>query len=289
MSKEVQDVNNQINENQGITDVSYLSLSSRDDLDDPKKDPITATNYAHYNKKLFWALDNRKQENIKNIAITGYYGSGKSSILKTFIKNYDKAKNPKKGFKFLELSLATFHEDKKGTDKVKDIEKSLLQQIFYKVKDQAIPNSRFKKITDQSNFSLLEQGLIVTIILALLVRLYCLIFSIKPLFGFYWIDVLLVIATLFMLLLNVNKIHKLRFKRLTYKSLEIEIEKNKSELSILSRFLDEIIYFFRKTKYNVVVIEDIDRFESTEIFSNLRELNLVLNNSDLIDDDIVFY
>ena len=62
---------------------------------------------GHYSKALQWALENREVEDIKNIALTGPYGSGKSTILKTFQKNY-KGTN----FKFLNISLATFKEEK---------------------------------------------------------------------------------------------------------------------------------------------------------------------------------
>ena len=41
-------------------------------------------------------------ENIKNIALSGAYGSGKSSILKTF------EKNQKNQYEFLNISLADF-------------------------------------------------------------------------------------------------------------------------------------------------------------------------------------
>src|SRR5690554_6296693 len=56
----------------------YSSLSPIDNCD---KD-------GYYTEALSWALENRKKQDIKNIALTGPYGSGKSSILKTFQKNY---------------------------------------------------------------------------------------------------------------------------------------------------------------------------------------------------------
>ena len=46
--------------------------------------------------------------------------------------------------------------------------------------------------------------------------------------------------------------------------------------------------FSRKNKYNVVIFEDIDRFENTHIFTKLRELNLILNQSEEIGWRIVF-
>jgi len=67
-----------------------------------------------------------------------------------------------------------------------------------------------------------------------------------------------------------------KLNKLNLKDGEIEIKENSS---IFNKHLDEIIYFFQATKYNVVIIEDLDRYETTDIFLKLRELNLILNNA----------
>lgn len=100
-----------------------------------------AENIEEYNKALNEALENN---NVKNIAISGSYGAGKSSIIRTFEKN-----NPK--YKILDISLATF-KPKNNTNLKEDstdlslIEKSILEQMFYKVQNKKIPQSRLKKI-----------------------------------------------------------------------------------------------------------------------------------------------
>ena len=59
---------------------------------------------------------------------------------------------------------------------------------------------------------------------------------------------------------------------------DIEISPNAvTEESILNRHLDEIIYFFQSTRYDLVVIEDLDRFNDPEIFVTLREINSLVN------------
>lgn len=52
--------------------------------------------------------------------------------------------------------------------------------------------------------------------------------------------------------------------------------------------LDEILYFFQATDYDVVVIEDLDRFDTPDIFLKLRELNFLLNNSAVVGRKIKF-
>jgi len=111
-----------------------------------------------YFDALRWALNHRKDKNIKNIALTGPYGSGKSSILQSFQKTY---KNRK--LHFLNISLATFKEElgrkeldgkeNKGKAKQKTEEKllrllelSIVQQLFYREKHHVLPDSRLKKI-----------------------------------------------------------------------------------------------------------------------------------------------
>ena len=51
-----------------------------------------------------------KNKDIRNIALTGPYGSGKSSIIQTLMENYS-------GFHYLPISLATLQADEEGEEK----------------------------------------------------------------------------------------------------------------------------------------------------------------------------
>lgn len=82
-------------------------------------------------------------------------------------------------------------------------------------------------------------------------------------------------------------IKKISIKNLTLDKATLEFEEKKN-VSIMNRYLDEILYLFQGNKYNVVIFEDIDRFENTHIFTKLRELNLILNQSEEIGRRIVF-
>lgn len=90
-----------------IEDSSIMAESH--DFDDlaPVEDADKDQSYNHYAAALSYALEN---DRIKNIAITGPYGSGKSSIIKTFeVKNSSK-------YKFLNISLASFDEQLEASD-----------------------------------------------------------------------------------------------------------------------------------------------------------------------------
>ena len=124
-----------VDKNKNVANIPFHSLSP----------VIDSEKHKSYCDALEWALTNRKEKDIKNVALTGTYGSGKSSILKTF------QETRKNKFEFLNISLATFKEEKKNdddkyahlrsevinsdklskNDQLRLIELSILQQIFY--------------------------------------------------------------------------------------------------------------------------------------------------------------
>lgn len=258
---------------------------------------------------------------ITNIALTGNYGSGKSTIINTF-----QIRHPE--YEYLRISLASFgnvseeledvqneetsiqkegelkaqlqpkktvrsNTNKKATKEKKEelerlLEVSILQQIFYHVKPSAIPDSRFKRITNINNgrivaiatsFVLWVASTIILFKFDFIDRINPSVWSTKLAFD-WW--ALLVFAIFFtgigifaksiVRLLNNSKINKVNIKG------ELELG-DKIDKSVFNEHLEEILYFFERTKFNLVVIEDLDRFYSTDIFTKLRELNTLLNNS----------
>lgn len=52
---------------------------------------------------------------------------------------------------------------------------------------------------------------------------------------------------------------------------------------MLNNCLDEIVYFFSRSKSKIVVFEDLDRLGNTEVFIKLREINQIVNNNLKVD------
>lgn len=244
-------------------------------------------------------------DDIKNIAVTGPYGSGKSSILKTLTEDF------KKDRKYLSISLATLksgleNQDArnegdatetdnsitKGTSKENEelnrkIEYSIVQQLIYRESTDDLPNSRIKKIVHTKPIELFWKPLACIGFILALWKLFSPTWLIIdtltkeiPELGEILIDVFCLLYVLTFLYCCIRGLIKSysnsKLNKLNLKDGEIEIKENSS---IFNKHLDEIIYFFQATKYNVVIIEDLDRYETTDIFLKLRELNLILNNA----------
>ena len=68
---------------------------------------------------------------------------------------------------------------------------------------------------------------------------------------------------------------------------ELAFEQQKKD-SIFNIYLDEIIYFFASQKSDVVIFEDLDRFQNTEVFIKLKELNKLINDSKDVKQKVRF-
>ena len=65
-------------------------------------------------------------------------------------------------------------------------------------------------------------------------------------------------------------------KRLSVQGNEIEIFENQDD-SFFDKYLNEVLYLFENPKTDVIVFEDMDRFEMNHIFERLREVNALAN------------
>ncbi|MDF2620276.1 MAG: DNA-binding protein [Xanthobacteraceae bacterium] len=221
---------------------------------------------------------------VMNIALTGPYGSGKSSIIKSFLKGYNRP--------VLQISLAAFlpealSEFGSTVGKVgrQEIERSILQQMLYGADAKRLPLSRFKRIQSPGRWSMLASFFMIIGVIAcwylfqkrdaIMTGAYFLPFDTTNWFnliafaiggGFIW----QVIHQLYIASFGIS------LKSISLKDIEIT-PKAATEESILNRHLDEIVYFFQSTKYDLVVIEDLDRFNNTDVFVTLREINSLVN------------
>lgn len=241
-------------------------------------------NNGIYECSLKHGIDDK---NIKNVALAGAYGSGKSSILKTFEKKY------KNKYEFLNISLADFSGSEKNSENL-DIERSILQKMFYTVKSEEIPFSRFKRIKDITSQELKDYSKWLFIGLFWFFIAYknknlpdylsFLKFDVVYIIGF----IITFIGLYFVLPKIISLLGNIDLKKINLKSGDVDLGQ-KDDSSILNKNLDEILYFFKATNYDVVIFEDLDRYtKNIDIFVKLREINLILNNSKEVEQNITF-
>ena len=257
-------------------------------------------------KELISAI---KDPNIKNVAVSADYGAGKSSVVETakakIITEEDihwwRFKRKRKQTRFLTISLAQLNANRRfsnktrvtqpdadGIDKDKDIEYSLLQQLLYYDLPSKTPKSRFNRLGRIRLWTPLKWALsILLAVISYLVLLeperfkvisFCERFTVSPENKFRVDCVAAIVLALLFTFLCVWLVKHARIKigKVKVKDAEVVVD----NLSVFNQYLDEIIYFFASTRYNVVIFEDLDRFADTSrIFGKLRELNKILNNS----------
>lgn len=269
----------------------YVDLAPTDDAD----------NISEYLRALEWALNDK---NITNIALAGPYGAGKSSIIETFLRIHP-------SIKYINISLAMFRKNDQdaiqqgdGDNFEKQLEEGILKQLFYKVHYSKIPQSRYRKLHKVSlGISLMHVIFTGALIIGLMFFLapgkleelknaYFNMMSI--LFGERELYYVLFTGVMGMVIIAIMTV-LFRWINTKWRSIEINIADKavikadeKDEALSLNKNMDEILYFFEETNYTLIVIEDLDRFDTPEVYTKLREINKVINSYDAIQRKIVF-
>lgn len=269
---------------------------------------------SSYIEAMEYALED---EDIKNIAISGNYGSGKSSFIETY-------KSINKDFKSLHISLAHFSsvnniengdnsqnnlvknnvENSNLRDQTKIIEGKIINQLLHQIDSKYIPMTIFKSKKNPRLSEIIY--LSATLLLFLLPILLLLNYSqlaissreLLPTFPHIG-NIIRIVAYLILtgnLISTVYRLSKLQLNRRLIKTLsfrgtnisgEIEVFQNE-ETSYFDKYLDDVLYLFDNCQSNIIIFEDIDRFQTNLIFEKLREINTLVNNKKTKEQKLLF-
>ena len=234
-----------------------------------------------------------ESDDIRNVAISGAYGAGKSSVLASY-----KKKHPDK--KYIHISLAHFSSEKKEDTDEKGVSESVLEgkilnQLIHQISSDNIPQTNFKVKQNIKPRRIIKSAFLC---LAMLVCIGFLCFfnewkGFVELFLADWVGkvlsltlnryarlvagvIILVIAYVFVHSAIKLQKNKNIFKRLNVQGNEIEIFENQDD-SFFDKYLNEVLYLFENSQTDVIVFEDMDRFEMNHIFERLREVNTLAN------------
>ncbi len=273
-------------------ELSLTEGESGDRYDTLAPKTINDASMREYFIALKYALS---QKDVRNIAITGSYGAGKSTVISSFMKYHCDDK-------YINVSLAGFDMTENETTVSpthQEVELSILQQILYKENREKLPDSRIDRIIDRGpHYVRGTYRALLRVIAPIAAAAFIIYFktiaeflslpsSWTEVFNAHYIIkgiilVLLAFTALYFITASASRIgifdKKLKLSKIALLSGDVEASEQETP-SLLNNCLDEIVYFFTKLEYKVVIFEDLDRLGTPEIFVKLREINKIVNNN----------
>lgn len=309
----------------GVTDMTDSQevknvSEQQDDLElNPLYPEYQAEHHSEYVDALKSAIESDKKGKLRNIAISGTYGSGKSSILEKVVEDFEGVKPCSTKNISLAPLASCCSNAKRRSDDNKDghgsedhtdgfptdvqtnrIQREIVKQLLYGVDPKDVPLSRFHRIHEKGKWEKIGFSLLTSVFLTLLLGTFfgddlgkfgqSLLSSlpfidkwaISPSEKFllgYVVLLVLLFAASWMICSYLLK-SNLKIGQVNVSGASLKLDQGVD--SYFDQYLDEIVYLFEKSKIETVIFEDLDRFKSPEIFDSLRELNQILNDDPVI-------
>lgn len=289
---------------------------------------------------VYWITSEENNKILSNIALSGSYGAGKSSVIETYKKETE-------DLKFIHISLAHFTEEiqileeeilnnEEGngeqvinkTIKIKEkimgetleskrlleqkLEQKIVNQLLHQINSKLIPRTLFQvKENIEKKELWLNTGLVmVSIVLFMYIiffnsvetfiynlsnvkNLSKVTFFVHPLTQLSLIAIFIGVGTYFVYKLIQLQLNRSIIRKIKVKDNEMELLSDIND-SYFDKYLNDVIYLFKNVDADVIVFEDIDRFNSVGIFEKLNEINTLANHNNhrklsflyLIKDDM---
>lgn len=272
--------------------------------------PCEVDNIEGYRQAFDYAFSDRR---VKNIALTGSYGAGKSSVLETYKKQDTE-------HRYLHISLAHFQdkleeghvepgkprEPKETKELERMLEGKIINQLVHKIGEEHLRHSRISVRTTPSQervenwvcflfafgaltMYLLRYGAIAQMDSGdKVIRIVKGILTTPTVFVS---ALILEMAGIFLLLtfLVMAQMRHRFFRKICIRDSEIQLfEEEDKDSSYFDKYLDELKYLFQHADADVIVFEDIDRYDINLIFEKLREINGIINHNSKCREPIRF-
>lgn len=229
--------------------------------------------HGTYLRRLEEAARNPKN---LNIAVTGRYGAGKSSVLDEF--------ESKQAGKTLRLAISTLAPNDDGVTLTNRIQKELVKQLVYSASPRTLRHSRFSRSVPLSRQRAVGEAAAAVALLALFLKLMNWLPSVSGTSPDHpWSVRVLAWAALAAVLVTVGAFVRLatydRFVLSNVSAAGATVTLSERTPTYFDEYLDDIVHYFDTEDIDIVVFEDLDRFDDPHIFEALRELNTLLNNT----------
>ncbi|MDQ1588373.1 MAG: hypothetical protein QOJ77_1538, partial [Microbacteriaceae bacterium] len=246
---------------------------------------------------LLTALDDKGGRPVVNIALTGAYGVGKSSVL---IEVDRRLTAPVQGTAVHSsefVSLATLDPALRVDSKDENgrplsitnfLQKEIVKQFLYREKPSRSNGSHYRRTDEfrpgRAAAIAVIVGLSVSAI-AFLAGAFARADAIIP--GAptaLWILHVGISVAIVAVVFFAQKLGHNRFRVVQIGAGPASVTLADQSGSYFDEYLDEIVHFFQTSRCDVVIFEDIDRFEDPHIFESLRDLNALLNGAKQLDN-----
>jgi hypothetical protein len=261
--------------------------------------------HAVYFRAIKQALAWTGDDTVRNIALTGSYGVGKSSILRQVATDPD--------LKVIQVSLSTLGFDSQATarpdateplgddavqapnplreTKTNQIQKEIVKQLLYTQMPEKMPGSRYRRTSafrpKREALFALAAGVPIALVFFLLGWTAQLadLFAVPADWAIAANAGVVLAAAFFVYCVRYVTHNKFRIDSVSAGAATIKL--SAASDTYFDEYLDEIVYFFEVVDADIVIFEDIDRFEDAHIFETLRELNTILNAAKQLDGRVI--
>lgn len=225
------------------------------------------------------------QENdLLNIAITGPYASGKSSVIKTYEEDHKKYNGIHISLAYFSPTLESKIKGKKKDDELafEDelmLERKIINQLIHQIDPNKIPATEFKVKNELKKRTKLTWTIIITLLIFLFIYGKEITLWFSVFFNGYHVFESLLLLFICFVTYNVLILQdrKNLIRTLKIFENEIDISTSNCDVSYFDRYLNEITYILDKSNLDFIVFEDIDRYDDNLILNKLRELNYIYN------------
>ena len=256
---------------------------------------ILKENKQVYKDALNYVFSN---DDIRNIAITGVYGAGKSTVWNTYKNNKSKERNfnlfrinPFKNVITVCLGKYSDKLDKNEplpkNELDSRVETQIINQILSQIKAKDIPLSKYK-FKGNNSFIKLFLNILLSMLFIGSISIFWIRKEIVEILNkkLEWFDMSILLLSISgmifvsvcVFLYHFYKENKVKFSKVNLKVAEAQFSDDNIDETILERDMREIVYLLSSSKSNIVVFEDLDRYDNVDIFIKLKELNFLLNS-----------
>ena len=250
-----------------------------------------------YKSVLDFALGD---DDVKNIAISGAYCSGKSTIWNTYLKEAKRddviTVQLGKYIDYYSNNNLVNQQKKQNTSDENEIENRVERQIINQILAQVKPNKiplyehKYKQNKKCLDFCL---GIIFSVLLSLCIffwndykYVYTVLCELKISLSLWVLSRISLSIILIWIIYYLIKKGLIKISKISFKGAEATVNQWDSDETVLDRENKDLVYLLNSSEARIVVFEDLDRFDNIKLFNKLKELNFLLNSYRKINSNL---